>query len=105
MGKGRARSIEPRGPARRRAGSVTPSPALTERHDRVKQARVVAPLEDHAIIELMSLRADPMELLERQGPSRVAELLPNRLSLPRHRNRIVRGLATPHTPSNQKDTP
>ena len=36
------------------------------------------PLEDHAIFDPTSLRADPVELLERQGPSRVDELLPIR---------------------------
>ena len=50
MDKGRARSVEPRGPARRRTETVTPSPALTERQDRGKQAHVVAPLQDHAAL-------------------------------------------------------
>ena len=43
-----------------------------------KAARANAPLEDQAVFEPTSLRADPVELLSRQGPSRVAELLPIR---------------------------
>ena len=36
------------------------------------------PLADHAVFAPTSLRADPVELLQRQDPARVAELLPVR---------------------------
>lgn len=78
MAKGQVSSVEPLMPRRRRKETVTPSPAFAERQQRGKQARVTAPLEDHAIFEPTAFRADPVELLERQGPSRVAELLPVR---------------------------
>lgn len=55
-----------------------PSPLIEERIQRGKEARLVAPLDDHVVFEPTSLRADPVELLSRQGPSRVAELLPIR---------------------------
>ena len=78
MAKGRASSVEPLGPSRRRKETVAPSPEVTERQARGEQARTAVPLEDHAIFDPTPLRADPVELLERQGPSRVAELLPIR---------------------------
>ncbi len=78
MSKDRARSIEPKSPQRRRKEVVATSAAFAEREQRGKFARSVAPLEDHAVFEPTSLRADPVELLMRQGPSRVPDLLPVR---------------------------
>ena len=78
MAKKIAHAVKAKGPSRRRKEVVETSPAFVEREVRGKSARIAAPLEDHAVFEPTSLRADPVELLERQGPSRVAELLPIR---------------------------
>jgi uncharacterized protein (DUF2252 family) len=78
MVKGRATSIKPIEPARRRKETVPRSEVWLARVAAGKQARVGAPLEDHAVFEPTELRADPVELLARQGPARVAELLPIR---------------------------
>jgi len=78
MAKGRATSVKPIEPARRRKEAVPRSEAWLARVAAGKQARVAAALEDHAVFEPTELRADPVELLGRQGPSRVAELLPIR---------------------------
>ncbi len=78
MGKGTLSSVRAIEPTRRRKEA---GPRTAAWHDRValgKQARLHAPLEDHAIFDPTELRADPVELLGRQGPSRVAELLPVR---------------------------
>jgi uncharacterized protein (DUF2252 family) len=61
----------------RRAGPV-PHPSRAERVARGKAARAEVPLEAHAVLVATELRADPVELLERQGASRVAELVPIR---------------------------
>ena len=78
MATNRVHAVKPKGPSRRRTEVVEPSAAFLEREQRGKQTRVAAPLEDHAVFDPTSFRADPVELLERQGPSRVAELLPIR---------------------------
>lgn len=78
MAKGRATSVRPIRPARRRKEAVPRSEVWLARVATGKQARMGAPLEDHAVFEPTELRADPVELLARQGPSRVAELLPIR---------------------------
>lgn len=78
MAKGRATSVKAVSPARRRTETIARSEAWLARVAAGKQARVGAPLEDHAVFDPTSLRADPVELLGRQGPSRVAELLPIR---------------------------
>lgn len=57
-------------------GSGWSSPA--DRAARGKQARNVAPREDHAIFEPPDDRPDPIGLLESQAASRVAELVPIR---------------------------
>jgi uncharacterized protein (DUF2252 family) len=43
-----------------------------------KAARVVVPREDHAVLDVPSDRADPVDLLQSQAKSRVAELVPVR---------------------------
>ncbi|MBK9739763.1 MAG: DUF2252 domain-containing protein [Actinobacteria bacterium] len=78
MGKGRATSVKPVEPARRRKESVPRTAAWHARAAAGKQARLAAPLEDQAVFEPTELRADPVELLGRQGPARVQELLPIR---------------------------
>jgi uncharacterized protein (DUF2252 family) len=78
MAKGRLNRVEPVSPARRRREVVAKAPEVGERRRLGKQARSMTPLEDHAIIDPTALRADPVELLERQAPSRVPELLPIR---------------------------
>ncbi len=78
MGKGRATSVKPVYPARRRAETVPRSEGWLARVAAGKQARAAAPLEDHAVFAPTDLRADPVELLGRQGPARVPELLPIR---------------------------
>jgi hypothetical protein len=78
MAKGRATSVTPIQPARRRKETVPRSEAWLARVAAGKQARATAALEDQAVFEPTSLRADPVELLGRQGPARVAELLPIR---------------------------
>lgn len=78
MAKGRASRVDPVEPARRRKETVAPSASFAERRAKGLQARVTVPLEDQAIFDPTSLRMDPVQLLERQGADRVAELLPIR---------------------------
>ena len=78
MVKGRATSVKRIEPSRRRREEVPRTEAWLARVAAGKQARAAAALEDQAVFDPTSLRADPVELLERQGPSRVAELLPIR---------------------------
>ena len=49
-----------------------------ERAARGKEARTVAPREDHAIFRIADDRPDPIDLLESQAPARVPELVPVR---------------------------
>jgi uncharacterized protein (DUF2252 family) len=61
----------------RRSGSVPP----LSRPDRVARGlatRSEVPLETHAVLAPTELRADPVELLERQAATRVPELVPIR---------------------------
>jgi uncharacterized protein (DUF2252 family) len=78
MAKKIAHAVKAKGPSRRRKEIIEASPEFVERELRGKQARLAADLAHHAVFEPTFLRADPVELLERQGPSRVAELLPIR---------------------------
>ena len=78
MAKGQATSVPPIEPPRRRKEVVARSEGWLARVAVGKAARVTAPLEDQRVFEPTALRADPVELLGRQGPSRVAELLPVR---------------------------
>jgi uncharacterized protein (DUF2252 family) len=78
MAKDRLSSVRPIEPTRRRKETIPRSEAWLARVAVGKQARGAAPLEDQAVFEPTGLRADPVELLGRQGPSRVAELLPVR---------------------------
>ena len=77
-GTGSVSSVEGRRPARRRAEQTGRPEAFEARRSAGKQAREQVALADHAVFEPTALRADPVELLQRQGPSRVAELLPLR---------------------------
>ena len=64
----------------RRVRSAGPPPKLS-RDERVavgKAARAAVPLESHAVLAPTELRADPVELLERQAATRVPELVPIR---------------------------
>ena len=64
----------------RRVRSADAPPKLS-RNERVavgKAARGAVPLESHALLAPTELRADPVELLERQAASRVPELVPIR---------------------------
>ena len=78
MAKDRVTSVQPIEPARRRKETVVRSEAWMARVAAGKRARDNAPLDDHAVFEPTSLRADPVELLERQAGSRVSELVPVR---------------------------
>ncbi|MFZ0529050.1 MAG: DUF2252 domain-containing protein, partial [Propionicimonas sp.] len=78
MAKGQASSVQPVVPGRRRKEVVAPTPELAAREARGRQARTATPLEDHAGFDPTALRPDPVELLGRQGSSRVEELLPIR---------------------------
>lgn len=77
MARGEVSSVEALTPARRKGG---PGVSATVSASRAKgrEARAAVPLEDHAVFSPTSLRSDPLELLERQGADRVAELLPIR---------------------------
>jgi uncharacterized protein (DUF2252 family) len=55
-----------------------PHPSVAERIARGKAARKEVPRAAHALFEPRSGRADPVELLERQAKTRVAELVPIR---------------------------
>ena len=59
-------------------GKVVPHLTVEEREARGKAARREVPRESHAAFTPGSLRADPVELLERQAVTRVAELVPIR---------------------------
>lgn len=78
MVKGSYSSINPIEPARRRKETIARTGEWLDRVSVGKQARSHAALEDHAIFEPTALRGDPIELLQRQGPDRVPELLPIR---------------------------
>ena len=78
MAKGLITSVKPIEPRRRRTETPPRSEAWLARVADGKKARTGAPLDDQAVFEPTELRADPVELLGRQGPSRVAELLPVR---------------------------
>ncbi|MGV8965418.1 MAG: DUF2252 domain-containing protein [Cellulomonas sp.] len=56
----------------------TPHANRAERAARGKATRTAVPLDSHAILSSGELRADPVELLERQAESRVPELVPIR---------------------------
>jgi uncharacterized protein (DUF2252 family) len=77
-GGGTLAPAERKAPPRRRTATVAQAAARQERRAAGKAARLVAPLADHAVFEPTDLRADPVELLERQAPSRVPELVPIR---------------------------
>src|SRR5690242_7354068 len=73
-------TVEVADPAARRVRR-TPSPPPPRRSDRVARGlatRREIPLESHAVLDTSPLRADPVELLERQAASRVPELVPIR---------------------------
>jgi uncharacterized protein (DUF2252 family) len=53
-------------------------PSRADRVARGKSARSEVPLQTHALLVPTELRADPLELLERQAASRVPELVPIR---------------------------
>ena len=55
-----------------------PPPTRAERVARGKSARSEVSLQSHALLAPTELRADPVELLERQATSRVPELVPIR---------------------------
>jgi uncharacterized protein (DUF2252 family) len=55
-----------------------PPPTRAERQARGKSARSEVSLESHAVLAPTELRADPVELLERQAATRVPELVPIR---------------------------
>ena len=78
MAKNRVTSVTPIEPKRRRRETVPRTEAWLTRVAAGKRARIDAPLEDHAVFDPTDLRADPVELLERQAPSRVPDLLPIR---------------------------
>ena len=60
------------------AGSIAPHLTVAERVARGKAARGEVPRSSHAVFEPASHRVDPIELLERQAETRVAELVPIR---------------------------
>ncbi|HEY7103748.1 MAG TPA: DUF2252 domain-containing protein [Mycobacteriales bacterium] len=73
-------TVEVTDPAARRVRRSTPGPPAS-RSDRVARGlatRTEVPLESHAVLDTSPLRADPVELLERQAASRVPELVPIR---------------------------
>jgi|HubBroStandDraft_6_1064221.scaffolds.fasta_scaffold52917_2 uncharacterized protein (DUF2252 family) len=57
------------------AGSL---PGIAERASLGKTARSVVPREDHAMLDLPEDRPDPLDLLEQQARTRLAELVPVR---------------------------
>ncbi|HEY1517792.1 MAG TPA: DUF2252 domain-containing protein [Solirubrobacteraceae bacterium] len=63
---------------RRKPGGVVPHPSVAERVARGKAARAEVPRSSHATFEPLPTRADPLELLQRQANTRVAELVPIR---------------------------
>ena len=73
-------TVEVADPGARRVRRAAAAPPLS-RPDRVARglaARAEVPLESHAVLAPTELRSDPVELLERQAASRVAELVPIR---------------------------
>jgi hypothetical protein len=59
-------------------GAAASQLSVAERIARGKAARKEMPRAAHAAFESRSARADPVELLERQAKTRVAELVPIR---------------------------
>jgi uncharacterized protein (DUF2252 family) len=59
-------------------GAAVSHLSVAERVARGKAARKEVPRAGHALFEPLSTRADPVELLERQAKTRVAELVPIR---------------------------
>ncbi len=64
--------------ARRVRSGPPPELSRDERVASGRAARAAVPLESHAVLSPTELRADPVELLERQAASRVPELVPIR---------------------------
>ena len=73
-------TVEVADPAARRVRRTpsTPPPRRSDRVARGLATRREIPLESHAVLDTSPLRADPVELLERQAASRVPELVPIR---------------------------
>jgi uncharacterized protein (DUF2252 family) len=73
-------AVDVREPGERRVQRAGPTPHVSrvERTARGNAARAEVPLESHAVLAPTELRADPVELLERQAASRVPELVPIR---------------------------
>src|SRR3954451_22568985 len=65
-------------PKAARPSAAVPHLSVAERVARGKAARDEVPRADHARFELSATRPDPVELLERQAKTRVAELVPIR---------------------------
>jgi uncharacterized protein (DUF2252 family) len=61
-----------------KTSAAIPHLSVAERVARGKAARNEVPRAGHAVFEAPSTRADPVELLERQAQTRVAELVPIR---------------------------
>jgi uncharacterized protein (DUF2252 family) len=77
--KGSAAGRRKTGAARtRKSRAAVPHLSVAERVARGKAARNEVPPAGHAVFEPLSTRADPVELLERQAKTRVAELVPIR---------------------------
>jgi Uncharacterized protein conserved in bacteria (DUF2252) len=77
----RTRTTQNRGSASARGSkrrAAVPHLSVAERSARGKAAREEVPRAGHALFEPLSARADPVELLERQAKTRVAELVPVR---------------------------
>src|SRR6478736_1174891 len=70
--------VESRSARRVRSAGAPPKLSRDERVAVGKAARGAVPLESHAVLAPTELRADPVELLERQAASRVPELVPIR---------------------------
>ncbi len=66
------------GARRVRRSAAAPPPSRPDRVARGLATRAEVPLESHAVLAPTELRADPVELLERQAASRVPELVPIR---------------------------
>src|SRR5271154_5891485 len=64
----------------RQSAAGVPSPRRTpeERAGQGKAARVRVPRDTHAMADMPADRADPVTLLERQGETRVPDLVPVR---------------------------
>ncbi|HZN87601.1 MAG TPA: DUF2252 domain-containing protein [Thermoleophilaceae bacterium] len=68
----------PRRPAASGRRRIVPHPSVEERVARGKAARSAVPRSSHARFEPASDRRDPVELLEQQAATRVADLVPIR---------------------------